>query len=187
MIMQTAFGTRSEIFNGTAGWNATPDTSQVLPVLPITGGRLVSQKVMAEMAFPTQIKQTLTRWRTGPLMTISGAEPGAKDVMDRQVYIVQGNDSGNLPVKLYFEKDSGMLVRVVSYVSTELGLIPAEWDYTAFKGSLRHQAAHALGSLPWTDGQSIYDLTDLQINVPVDDAKFARPAPPKLLTPPPTR
>jgi hypothetical protein len=138
---------------------------------------------MGQLSFPSQIKGSLTRWVTGTTTTISGAEPGAKDVKDRAVWVVQGNNSLRLPVKLYFDKNTGLLVRVVTLVDTSLGIIPAEVDYMDYRDvSGVKMPFHYVQT--WTDGQSIINLTKIQANVPVDDAKFNKPAAPKLLEPP---
>ena len=186
MVMHTPFGERSEIFNGKDGWNATPDTSQVLPVLPITGGRLTSAKAIAQFAFPTGIKDSLTRWIVSPEFTTSSAEPGAEDAGERQVYVLQGNTPRRLPIKLYFDKNTGLLVRIVSYVDTVLGLIPAQTDYSNYK-DVNGIKMPFHWAQTWTDGKSVFDLTDVQVNAAVDDAKFGKPAAPKLLTPPSSR
>ncbi len=144
---------------------------------------MTSEKVMGQLAFPAGIKGSLTRWVTGTTNSISGAEPGAKDVQDREVWVVQGINSRRLPVKLYFDKNTGLLVRVVTLVDTVLGYIPAEVDYMDYREvSGVKMPFHYVQT--WTDGQSIIDLTDIKANVPVDDAKFNKPAPPKLLEPP---
>jgi len=182
LVMHTPFGDRSEIFNGTAGWTAVPDTSSPRPVLDITGGRLVSVKVTAQLAFPMQVKTALTRWLSGPMMTISSAEPGASNATDREVYVIQGNNTARLPVKLYFDKDTYMLVRVVSYINTALGLIPAQVDYSDFREVAGVKMPHHWVNT-WTDGQSIFNLSEIRANVPIEASMFARPAPPRLLTP----
>jgi len=180
-VVHTAFGERSRVFNGRAGWNATPDTSQVRPVLPITAGRLENERVLAQLAFPTQIKTTLTRLLTGPEMTIGGGDPEASRTLpDRQVYVVQGLDAGRLPVKMYFEKESGLLVRVVTHVNSALGVFSTQIDYSDYR-----DASGIKMPFHWVvtaaDGQNVYDLTEVQINTTIADARFAQPAPPRLV------
>jgi hypothetical protein len=60
--------------------------------------------VEAELSFPAQVKQALSDWRVGSPTTIN----------DRDVLVVQGRTgAGRPPVKLYFDVDSGLLVRLV--------------------------------------------------------------------------
>jgi hypothetical protein len=185
-VIRTPFGERSRVYNGRSGWNATPDTSQVKNVLPITAGRLENEKVLGQLSFPTQIRTSLTRLLTGAEMTIGGGEPGVKDVPDRQVYVVQGLNTRRLPVKLYFDKQTGLLVRLVTYMDTRLGIIASQIDYSDFRDvSGIKMPFHWVQTA--TDGQNIYDLTGIQINAMIEDTKFAEPAPPRLLTPPMAR
>ena len=92
-------------FDGRAGWISTPNT--LVPMLVIsTGGILDGAKVDAELSFPGRIKQALTNWRTGfPEVVID----------DHDVQVIQGTSAGKSPVKLYFDKKSGLLVRQVRY------------------------------------------------------------------------
>jgi len=182
-VVHTAFGERSRVFNGRAGWNATPDTSQVRPVLPITAGRLENERVLAQLAFPTQIKTALTRLITGGEMTIGGGDPEAsRSLPNRQVYVVQGLDAARMPVKLYFDKETGLLVRVVTHVNSAIGIFSTQIDYSEFR-----DVSGIKMPFHWVvtaaDGQNMYDLTEVQINAAIEEARFAQPAPPRLLTP----
>ena len=63
------------------------------------------------LSFPGQIRQALTDWR--------GAIPSA--IGDVDVQVIQGSMANGYPVKLYFDDDSGLLVRQVRYLDTSLG------------------------------------------------------------------
>ena len=182
-VMHTPFGARSEVFDGNSGWTAVPDSSAPRPVLDVTGGRKINTGVLAALAFPVQTPTALSNWRTGPPLTISSSEPGAQDAEDREVDEVQGYNSARLPVKLYFAKDSGLLVRMVSYINTAIGLIPAQIDYSDFRDVDGVKLPFRWVET-WTDGQSIYKLNSVSFNAPIEDSIFAKPAPPKPLTPP---
>jgi outer membrane lipoprotein-sorting protein len=152
-------------FDGRAGWIASPDKPVAL--ITLAGEDLDGVKLDAVLSFPTGIKQALTGWRAGfPAATIN----------ERAVLIVQGTAAGKSRVKLFFDKESGLLVRVLRYTDTAVGIIPAQTDYSDYRDVAGVKMPfHWVAT--WTDGQSTVDLSEVQANVAIDAAKFARPAP----------
>ena len=127
-------------------------------------------KLDAALSFPGQIKQMLKDWRTDfPSTTID----------DNDVEVVQGTGAYNTPVKFYFDKKSGLLVRLVRYTDTALGLIPSQTDYSDYR-EVSGVKMPFRWTVTWTDGRSTVELSDLRVNTPIDAAKFARPTPPRV-------
>ncbi len=151
-------------FDGRAGWIASPDKPVAL--ITLAGEDLDGVKLDAVLSFPTGIKQALTGWRAGfPAATIN----------ERAVLIVQGTAAGKSRVKLFFDKESGLLVRVLRYTDTAVGIIPAQTDYSDYRDVAGVKMPfHWVAT--WTDGQSTVDLSEVQANVAIDAAKFAKPA-----------
>jgi len=153
-------------FDGRSAWLSAPE--RPLPLIEITGGSLDGAKIEAELSFPARTKQVLTDWRVGSAM-----------VDDKQAPVLQGRlrDKG-LPVKLYFDPDTGLLLRLVYYSDTPVGVVPTQIDYSNYRDvSGVKMAFHWI--VTWTDGRSTIDLSELRANVPIDAAKFAKPAPAK--------
>ena len=119
---------------------------------------------------PGKIKQAFSNWRAG-----------AATIDDKEVSVVQGNNAGKPPVKLYFDKTSGLLAREVRYTPTPIGLVVAQVDYSDYRPVAGVQIPFKL-LFTWSDGQSTVELSDVQPNPPIDAAKFNKPA-----TPPPGR
>ena len=88
-------------------------------------------------------------------------------------------NGGRSSVKLYFDKQSGLLVRQVRYADTIIGRVPIQVDYSDYR-----DVAGAGVKLPfhvittWTDGRSDVLLTSAETNVAIDAAKFNQPPPP---------
>jgi outer membrane lipoprotein-sorting protein len=109
---------------------------------------------------------------------------GSSLIDDKDVVVVQGTANlGRSSLKLYFDKQSGLLVRQVRYSDTILGRVPIQVDYSDYR-----DVAGAGVKLPfhvvttWTDGRSDVLLTSAETNVAIDAAKFKQPppsAPPK--------
>ena len=162
-------GDKSTICDGRAAWTAAPETDVPVPVLPLAGGDLEGAKVDAELSFPARIKQDFIGFRAGfPATTIG----------DRAVQVVEGTTSGGSRVKLYFDKQSGLLVRQVRYTNTRVGLIPMHIEYSDYRDvSGVKMPFHWV--VTWTDGQGTIQLSTVQANAAIAAAKFAKPAPPK--------
>jgi hypothetical protein len=89
---------------------------------------------------------------------------------------LQGTGAGGTRVKLYFNVESGLLVRTLRYTNTLVGVVPTQIDYSDYREvSGVKMPFHWV--VTWTDGQSTIDLSDVQANVPIDPNRFARPAP----------
>jgi hypothetical protein len=151
-------------FDGRAGWIAAPTTERPLPLIDLTGGELDGAKLDAILAFPARMKDALTQWRAG--------FPGFLD--DRAVQILQGTSDGRFPVNLYFDSKTGLLARLVRYADSPVGLSPTQVDYDDYREVGGVKMPFRL-TVTWLDGRSAIILTEIQPNVPIDAATFARP------------
>ena len=171
-------------YNGSEGWLVTPLT--VLGEYPLTGGELDGAKVDAQLGFPGQIKQALTNWRVSLPATISDL-PGPSSQTsqeismvavgkDRLVNVVQGTGPRGILVTLYFDQESGLLQRMVRYGKSPIGRVPTQVDYADYRdvGGIKMPFRMIFA---WMDGRDAIQLSDVQTNVPIDAAKFGRPAP----------
>jgi hypothetical protein len=166
-IVHTANGDSITTFDGHAGWTAAPPTDAPVPVLALTGGELDAARLDADLGFPLRITQALTGWRVGFPSTID----------DRDVTVVQGTSARRSPVKFYFDQKSDLLVRLVRYTDSPVGLIPTQIDYADYRDVSGIKMPYRW-TVTWLDGRSIIELAEVHPNVPVDAAKFARPAKP---------
>ena len=166
MIAHTQNGDSTTVFDGRSGWIAGVDRPvRLLPMLP--GAELDGGKFDAEIAFPDGVKQALKQWRTGfPMTTID----------DKQVNVIQGTGDSGTRFKLYFDAQTGLLARQVRYADTPVGMVPTQVDYSDYREVAGAKMPFHM-VITWTDGQSTIQLTDVQANVPIDVAKFAKPAP----------
>jgi len=175
-------GDSTRTYNGREGWLKTPLT--VLGEYQLTGGELDGARLDAQLAFPGQIKQVLTNLRVSMPITISDL-PGpssqtsqeAKMVaigQDRLVDVVQGTGPRGIVATLYFDKESGLLVRMVRQGRSPIGRVPTQVDYGDYRdvGGIKVPFRMIFA---WMDGRDAIQLSEVQINVPIDAAKFGRP------------
>jgi photosynthetic reaction center cytochrome c subunit len=169
-IVHTLNGNLSTVYDGQSGWNAVPGAP--VPVLALSGTDLDGLKVDAELTFPGQIKEIFTDWKVGFPVAIDGQDAD----------VVQGREApGSLPVKLYFDRKSGLLVREVRYTQLPLGRNTTQVDYSDYRSVDGIKVPFHI-VVTWLDGRSNFELTDVQLNAPINPAEFGRPATP---TPPP--
>src|SRR5215467_4227001 len=169
MIVHTDGGDRTTTCDGKNGWMAAPAADKPFPVITYTGGDLDGVRLDAVLSLPAGIKQAMTR----PVV-------GSTTIDDKDVMVVQGTaNGGRSSIKLYFDKQSGLLVRQVRFADTIIGRVPIQVDYSDYR-----DVAGAGVKLPfhvittWTDGRSDVRLSSAETNVPIDASKFIQPTPP---------
>ena len=95
---------------------------------------------------------------------------------DRAVQVVQGTGPRNTLVTLYFDKASGLLLRMVRYGASPIGRIPTQIDYADYRDVAGVKLPFRM-TFAWLNGRDAIQLDDVRPNVPIDAAKFGRPAP----------
>lgn len=164
MIIHTPNGDSRSGYDGRTGWVAALATESPLPNVLLSGSALDGARLDAEMAIPGAIKQSFTEWRVGFPTTID----------DKDVLVLQGSGNGRSPARFYFDKQSGLLVRLVRYSNSSVGLSPTRFDYSDYREVAGVKLPHKW-TITWLDGRSTIELNDVQVNVPVEPGIFSRP------------
>lgn len=156
-------GTSMRTYNGQVGWIKSPRT--LLGQYEVTGSELDGLKLDAELLFPGQIKQVIMNAHVGNPDSIDGHD----------VDVVQGTGPRGLLATLYFDKQSGLLVRVVRYGKSPVGRVPTQFDYGDYRdvGGIKFPFKITFS---WLDGRDSYQLSEVKTNVPIDEARFVKPA-----------
>lgn len=160
-LVQTPRGQSVTAYNGQTGW-----MSGAGPARPITGGELDNEKRNADFYFAADIKTEFQQIRV----------VRQDKVGDHDTYVLMARSPGHTPVRFYFDKDSGLLLREMRFVETPLGRNPSEVDYADYR-----EADGVKIPYQWTiarpGGHFTIRITDVQQNVPIDESKFAAPQP----------
>jgi photosynthetic reaction center cytochrome c subunit len=161
-VVHLDYGQNVRVYDGRNGWFAGPDSPA--PLVTLTTGTLDLARMEALLAFPAGIKQAFSQWVVGSSI-----------IDDNDVQIVQGTNPGLLPVNLYFDQ-TGLLVRLVRWNQTAVGPVPTQIDYADYR-----EVAGVKMPFTWTVSQTYMQMTvklsELRPNVPIDAARFAKPAP----------
>lgn len=176
-------GDQIRAYDGKTGWLRTP--LNVVGEFQLSGGDLDGARVDAQLSFPGQIKQILTNWKSAPPTTItdlpapssqSSLQQELGSPQDHIVNVVQGTGPRGLLVTLYFDRQTNLLLRELRYGSSPIGRIPTQIDYADYRDvngiKLPFRITYA-----WVDGRDSILLSEIKTNVPIDEAKFGKPAP----------
>ena len=178
----TGRGDQIRSYDGKVGWVRTP--LNVLGEYQLSGGDLDGARFDAQLSFPGQIKTILTNLKSGPPTSITDL-PGPSSQTSLQsvatdqshsVDVVQGTGPRGLLVTLFFDRQSGLLLRELRYGASPIGRVPTQIDYADYRDVNGIKLPFRI-TFAWLDGRDSIQLNEIKTNVPVDEAKFGRPAP----------
>jgi hypothetical protein len=161
-IVRMPDGAAVKTYDGRNGWAA--EGWRPLPLLTLTGGNLAGARLDAIVSFPAGIRPAFSQWQVS-----------STTIDDRPVDIAQGTSAGQLPVNFYFD-ESGLLVRLVRWNRTAVGIVPTQIDYADYRDVAGVKVPFRT-VVTWTDGQNTTTLSEVRPNAQIDAARFARPAP----------
>jgi photosynthetic reaction center cytochrome c subunit len=163
-LVHTPNGDNITAFDGHAGWIGNPGPR---PPREMSAPENEAIGFDATFYLPTELKKMFAQFRVRPADKIGGHD----------VYQLIGANPGKPPMRLFFDKESGLLVRSIRYADTPLGRNPTQVDYSDYRAQDGVKVP-----FQWTLarplGRFTIQVTELQQNVPIDDAKFAKPATP---------
>jgi photosynthetic reaction center cytochrome c subunit len=147
-------------FDGIAGWMGNTGRP-AREMSPLESG---ASALDAEFALALRLKEIFPQIHRGRPEQIGGA----------MCELLIGTPPGRPPVRLYFDQNSGLLVRLVRYAETPVGRNPTQIDYADYR-----DADGVKIPFRWTlsrlNGRFTIQIADVKSNVPLDDAKFAKP------------
>ena len=151
-------------FNGHEGWLAMTGR----PPRDMHGSELEAAAIDADLHLATHLK---------PMFSQAELR-GTEKIDDQTTYIVVGQREGKPDMLLYFDVQSGLLVRMVRFADSALGLVPTQIDYADYKENDGVKVP-----LRWTlarpGGRFTIQISEIQQNVPVDESKFVKPPAPE--------
>ena len=175
-------GDTTRSYDGQRGWLRTP--LNILGEYELSGGELDGARLDAELSFPGQIKQVLSKLRVSLPTTISdlpapssqaSKEDNAGIGQDRLVDVVQGVGPRDLLVTLYFDHESGLLLRMVRYTKSPIGRVPTMIDYSDYRDVAGIKMPFRM-TFAWLNGRDAIRLNEVRANVSIDPAVFGKPA-----------
>jgi len=155
-----AGGDNVTAFDGREGWLGMTGH----PLREMLGSDLDGAAIDADLHLGTHLKQMFRETRT----------EGTEKIGDHDAYVVVGQRDGKPPIRLDLDKQTGLLVRLVRFGETALGMLPTQIDYADYRDVDGVKVPYRW-TLARPSGRFTIQLNELKQNVPVDDAKFAKP------------
>ena len=146
-------------FDGTAGWMSNGGH----PARDMSAAESGAFALDAEFYFALRLKELFPKLRVGRPDVIDGAE----------CETLIGSGPGHPPVRLYFDRTSGLLVRMVRFAETPVGRNPTQIDYADYR-DVQGVKIPFKWTLSRPNGRFTIQIADVSINPAVDDAQFAK-------------
>jgi photosynthetic reaction center cytochrome c subunit len=162
-IMHLAGGDSVTAFDGHSGWMAVPGR----PPHMMTDAENEAAHMDADLCFPIDVKTLRQKFTV---------EAGEK-VDGHDTNLVIGKTEGQPPLKLYFDAQSGLVLRLVRYAETPLGRLPTQIDYSDYRDADGVKIPYRW-TLSRPGNRFTIQIDQVQQNVPIDDGKFNPPPPP---------
>ena len=162
-IMHLPGGESTTAFDGTAGWMSVPGR----PTHMMNAAENAGAGIDADFYLPVNVKSLRANWKPAPGETIDG----------HPTNVLIGQTDGQTPLRLYFDAQSGLLVRLIRYTETPLGRLPTQVDYADYRNADGAKIPYQW-SISRPGNRFTIQVESVQQNVPVDDSKFAAPPPP---------
>ena len=158
-------GDNTFVFDGSNAWFAGVDAAAPNFTMAYTGGNLSGARVEAlALGAPAMFQDAFANWQV------------SEDIIDDVlVTVLQGTNEGQPPVNLFFD-ESGLLVRLVRWNETTVGPVPTQYDFSDYR-EVEGVRRPFRWVKTWTNNQATFVMDDVRMNVPVDEARFARPEP----------
>lgn len=160
-FMHLPNGDSATIFNGQQGWTTAPRQNP----RDMPASELQSAMVDADLQFALHVQEMFPN--------LQPAHP--ENVAGRETYQLLSENKGEPRIRLYFDQQTGLLLRMVRYGESPLGLNPVRVDYGDYRLVDGVQVPYR-----WTVArpfrQFTIQLTEVKQNSEIDDSKFTKPA-----------
>jgi hypothetical protein len=148
-------------YNGEMGWLAGAVGRELM------GGELQMVQDWAEFVPALNFRENHTNVRVALAETIDGHD----------VYVVTGvAKNGSGLDRLLFDQHSGLLVRAVTNMNSVLGAFPETTAFDDYRDVNGIKMAYTMKVIS-PEGDRTYKFDSIEVNTPVEDAKFEQPAP----------
>jgi hypothetical protein len=148
-------------FNGSVGWEKSPRG-----IRDLAGEEVYYLRRYPDLSKDIKLKDQFTR------LTAAGKDK----INGRDVYVIRGNTIDNRRERLYFDVETGLLLRRTTSTATPIGVIPEQVDFEDYRD------VDGL-KMPFTIRVSTIDpsysitrkFTEIKLNVPIDEMRFNKP------------
>lgn len=156
-------GSMERAFSGNIGWEKNPQGLR-----DITGQQLSDLKMSLQLFRNLKLKEQYASVRLS----------GKSKIGERDVYVIIGTTPDKKRERLFFDVESGLLLRRVTYTDTMIGIIPEQTDFEDYRevDGVKLPFTMKLATVDVGNPVSTRTFTEIKLNVALDDSKFNKPA-----------
>ena len=149
------------ILNGQRGWFGTSGS-----IHDLESSELDHREIAADLHLPVVLDRVF-----GKLLM-----EYPKNLGHHNSYVLLGGNPGTPAAKLFFDQETGLLIRIVQFIDSPLGLIEAETDYDDYRIVDGVKVPFRL-RLSEGNETSTVQVEEVRQNVPIKDQRFEKPMP----------
>jgi hypothetical protein len=148
-------------YNAHGGWQLTPGR----PLRELSSSEVDAARIDSNFYFPLHLQELF-----------SGFETAGSDKLEGHAVFVVAGKRLNLPaVKLYFDQETGLLLRQIRYEQTPLGRNPVQSDFSDYRDAGGAKVPYRrITSRPGR--RLVIQIDSVEQNVRIEDSKFEKPA-----------
>jgi hypothetical protein len=163
IVATTPTGAFERGFNGTVGWEKGPQG-----VRQLSPGEVAQLQASIGLLRNIRLKEQFNSTRV---------RPGEK-IGDRPTYMVIGTTRDNRQERLFFDAETGLLLRRISYMTTLIALIPEQIDFEDYRDvdGVKFPFVVRVSAVEVGNPVSTRTFSEMKLNAAVDEAKFNMPA-----------
>ena len=159
-ITHPSSGDSVTAFNGEVGWLSLPYGFHRM-----TSAEAEAARIDAQLHFPVRLRELYKEFHVRPGEEIGG----------RQTVLVSAKAMGKPDLRLYFDQENGLLLRLIRYAETPLGRNPTQIDYADFRAADGVKIPYKW-ALMRPGGSFTIQIEQVQQNIPVDEKLFVMPS-----------
>lgn len=158
----TQRGTRVRVVNEPKGWE-----KNAYGVNELSGQQLEDVKLSLALFGNLKLKEQFLK------LEVTGKEK----ISNRDVYVLNATREDQKREHLYFDSESGLLLRRVADTSTMVGVIPEQIDFEDYRAvdEVKLPATVHFAAIDTQNPTSTRKIDRVEFNVPVDDSLFNKP------------
>jgi photosynthetic reaction center cytochrome c subunit len=154
-------GENFTVSTGTSGWSGSTGR----PTREMSSDDAWSTIVGSDFGLPLRLKEFFPQLRRGRPEEIDGAA----------TTVVMANAPGKPQARLWFDSNTGLLVRMLLLADTPVGRIPTQIDYADFRDVDGVKMPFRI-TTSGTNRRSTVQIAGVKTNVPVAETLFTQPA-----------
>jgi Photosynthetic reaction centre cytochrome C subunit len=162
MLVTLPQGQMVNLYDGSTAWQISPQGKR--PMNPAETARMAAQ---ADLQRELKMRDRAARMRAF----------GKEQIGDHQAYVVGAQGEDGRRERLYFDAQTGLLLRRIVYTALPVGSSLEQTDYDDYRAvdGVKVPFTMKVTALDDDRNGTTRKFSDIKNNVPVDDAKFAAP------------